>query len=118
MPPLDADRAVALLMRFLAVEGITGQEKAIAADVVKALKEAGVPAKAIRYDDAHERIEPGNDLDVLQRGHGLRFEAVVGVIGHEHINMAAGEHKAGDPYDFIRTNGDRAHARRNLCREP
>ena len=56
MPPLDADRAIARLMRFLAVEGITGQEKAIAAEVVKALKEDGVPAKAIRYDDANQRI--------------------------------------------------------------
>jgi tripeptide aminopeptidase len=56
MPPLDADRAVARLLRFLAVEGITGQEKAIAAEVVKALKEDGVPAKAIRYDDANQRI--------------------------------------------------------------
>jgi tripeptide aminopeptidase len=56
MPPLDTERAVARLMRFLAVEGITGQEKAIAAEVVKALKEAGVPAKAVRFDDANQRI--------------------------------------------------------------
>ena len=27
MPPLDAERAVARLLRFLAVEGVTGQEK-------------------------------------------------------------------------------------------
>ena len=37
-PPLDADRAVARLMRFLAIEGVTGQEKAIAAEVVTALR--------------------------------------------------------------------------------
>ncbi len=69
MPPLDAARAVARLMRFLAVEGVTGQEKAIAAEVVKALREAGVPAKAIRYDDAHQRIplptQTGNLLVTL-----------------------------------------------------
>jgi tripeptide aminopeptidase len=69
MPPMDADRAVARLMRFLAVEGVTGQEKAIGAEVVKALKEAGVPAKAIRFDDAHQRIpiptQTGNLLVTL-----------------------------------------------------
>ena len=69
MLPLDADRAVARLMRFLAVEGVTGQEKAIAAEVVRALKEAGVPAKAIRFDDAHQRIplptQTGNLLVTL-----------------------------------------------------
>src|SRR5260370_28720584 len=57
MPSLDTERAVARLMRFLAVEGITGHEKAIAAEVVRALKEAGVPAKAIRFDDANQRIQ-------------------------------------------------------------
>jgi tripeptide aminopeptidase len=56
MPMLDTDRAVALLMRLLAVEGVTGQEKAVGAEVVKALKEAGVPARAIRFDDANARI--------------------------------------------------------------
>ncbi len=56
MPPLYADRAVACLMRFLAVEGVTGQEKAIAAEVAQALNEAGVPGKSIRYDDANQRI--------------------------------------------------------------
>src|SRR5262245_18457059 len=43
-------------MRFLAVEGITGQEAAIAADVSAALVEAGVPKAAIRFDDANKRI--------------------------------------------------------------
>ena len=53
---IDADRAVERLMRFLAVEGVTGQEQAIGVEVVKALREAGVPASAIRYDTANERI--------------------------------------------------------------
>lgn len=60
----DADRAVERLMRFLAVEGVTGHERAIAAEVERALREVGVPASAIRYDTAHERIpvptETGN----------------------------------------------------------
>src|SRR5947209_5544447 len=53
---LDEGRAVERLMRFLAVEGVTGQEEAIAREVVRDLEEAGVPRGAISYDDAHERI--------------------------------------------------------------
>ena len=53
---IDADAAVGRLMRFLAVEGVTGHEKAIGLEVDKALREAGVPRAAIRYDTANERI--------------------------------------------------------------
>jgi tripeptide aminopeptidase len=52
----DHDKAIARLMRFLAVEGITGQEKAIGADVAKVLREIGIPAYAIRFDDANTKI--------------------------------------------------------------
>ena len=52
----DAEAAIARLMRFLAVGGITGQEKKIAADVAKALVEVGVPKKAITYDKANEAV--------------------------------------------------------------
>jgi tripeptide aminopeptidase len=48
--------AVARLMRFLAVEGITGQEKAISQEVQAALVEEGVPRQAIVTDTAAERI--------------------------------------------------------------
>jgi tripeptide aminopeptidase len=54
--PLDHDAAVARLLKFLSVEGITGQEAAIGKTITAALREAGVPAKAIRFDDAHTRI--------------------------------------------------------------
>src|SRR5262249_6990699 len=52
----DADAAVARLMRFLAVEGITGQELAIGRDVVDLLLSGGVPRKQIRFDEAHKKI--------------------------------------------------------------
>jgi hypothetical protein len=52
----DAERAVERLMRFLAVEGVTGQEKAVGAEVVRALVEAGVPRRAVRFDGAAGRI--------------------------------------------------------------
>lgn len=54
--PLDVKSAEDHLMRFLAVEGVTGQEKAIAETVADELKKVGVPAAAIRYDTVHERI--------------------------------------------------------------
>jgi tripeptide aminopeptidase len=52
----DTGQAVDRLMRFLAVEGITGQEEAIGREVVKALVEVGVPRRAITFDKAHEQI--------------------------------------------------------------
>src|SRR5438105_2081474 len=62
--PLDTSAAIARLMRFLAVEGVTGREAAIGRDIASALKEAGVPARAIYLDDANTRIplptETGN----------------------------------------------------------
>ena len=71
----DTDAALARLMRFLAVPGITGQEQAIGLDVGKALFEAGIPAKAIGFDDAHSRIpvptQTGN-LIVHLAGRGSR----------------------------------------------
>jgi tripeptide aminopeptidase len=54
--PLDVKSAEDHLMRFLAVEGVTGQEAAIAAAVSDELKKVGVPASAIRFDTAHKRI--------------------------------------------------------------
>lgn len=53
---LDASAAIDRLMRFLAVEGVTGQEATIGKEIVKALKEVGVPGSAIRFDDANTRI--------------------------------------------------------------
>ena len=82
MPTIDIDREAAIgrLVRFLNVEGITGQEAAIAAEVRKALIEAGVPAQAIRHDDANKRIalptQTGNllvDLPGTRPGPRLLF---------------------------------------------
>src|SRR5262245_1720532 len=53
---VNEEQAVARLMRFLSVEGITGQEKAIGAEVVRALQEAGVPANQMRFDNANAKI--------------------------------------------------------------
>ena len=78
--PLDVTAAEEHLMRFLSVEGVTGHEAAIAAAVSDALKTAGVPASAIRFDDANTRIplptETGNlivDLPGTRPGPRLLF---------------------------------------------
>jgi tripeptide aminopeptidase len=67
--PLDVESAEERLMRFLSVEGVTGQEAKIAAVVSDDLKKVGVPASAIRFDDANKRIpvptETGNLIVVL-----------------------------------------------------
>jgi tripeptide aminopeptidase len=52
----DKAFATDLLMRLLAVEGVTGQEKNIAREITAALKEAGVPPRHIKHDDANTRI--------------------------------------------------------------
>ncbi len=54
--PLDAKAAVDHLMRFLAIDGVSGQEAAIAEAVSDALKKVGVPASAIRFDAVNKRI--------------------------------------------------------------
>ncbi len=64
MTKVDNEQAIERLMRFLSVEGVTGQERAIGAELVAALREAGVPRKAIRFDSANDKIplptETGN----------------------------------------------------------
>jgi tripeptide aminopeptidase len=69
----DGERAVDRLLRFLAVEGITGQEQAIGREVMQALAEAGVPRKAMRLDSAHEQIplptQTGNLIVTLPGTH-------------------------------------------------
>jgi tripeptide aminopeptidase len=53
---INAAAATKLLLRLLAVEGVTGSEKNIGREIQAALKEAGVPARSIQYDDANDRI--------------------------------------------------------------
>src|SRR6202789_3037346 len=71
--PVDIGAATDRLMRFLAVEGVTGKEAAIGRELSAALQESGVPAAAIRLDDANARIplptETGNLIvDLPGRG--------------------------------------------------
>jgi tripeptide aminopeptidase len=54
--PLDVKAAEEHLMTVLSVEGVTGEEKAIAAAVTEELKKVGVPASAIRFDQVDKKI--------------------------------------------------------------
>jgi tripeptide aminopeptidase len=80
VPTIDTKAAEDHLMRFLAIDGVTGQEAAIAAAVADALKKIGVPGSAIRFDDANKRIpvptQTGNlyvDLPGTRSGQRLLF---------------------------------------------
>src|ERR1043166_9788913 len=53
---VDTRAATDRLMRFLAVEGVTGKEAAIGREIAAALKDTGVPIDAIRLDDAKTRL--------------------------------------------------------------
>jgi tripeptide aminopeptidase len=77
---VDAKAAEAHLLRFLSVDGVTGEEKAIGEAVIDELLKAGVPKDAIRFDDVHQRIplptETGNlivDLPATAEGPHLLF---------------------------------------------
>ncbi len=77
---VDAGAAEARLLRFLAVDGVTGEEKAIAEAVIDELVSVGVPRDAIRFDDVHTRIplptQTGNlivDLPATAEGPHLLF---------------------------------------------
>src|SRR5215510_12846894 len=78
--PLDVKAAEDHLMRFLSVEGLSGQEKAIGEVVIAELKRVGVPAFAVRFDKVNERIpaptQTGNlfiDLPGTRKGPRLLF---------------------------------------------
>ncbi|HEY2787345.1 MAG TPA: M20/M25/M40 family metallo-hydrolase [Fimbriiglobus sp.] len=53
---IDTSAAIDRLVRFLAVPGMTGEERAISHEIESALKDVGVPPDKIRTDDANERI--------------------------------------------------------------
>ncbi len=76
MEVIDSSQAVERLMRFLAVEGVTGQERAIGAEIVAALREAGVARKCIRFDGANKNIplptETGNLIVELPGAGGMK----------------------------------------------
>ena len=87
MPTLDVPAAVARLMRFLSVEGITGEEAAIGKEIVKALKEVGVPGSAIRFDDVNTRIpEPTQTGNLIVKLPGTGKKSAKPILFMTHMD--------------------------------
>jgi tripeptide aminopeptidase len=64
-PEPDCEQALELVMQLMAIPGVSGQEKQVAAYIEKKLLKAGVPAAAIQYDKSHHRIPEGGDCGNL-----------------------------------------------------
>src|SRR4029453_12888941 len=95
MIAVDIDAATTRLMRFLAVEGVTGREALIGKELVAALKQGGVAARSIRFDDAHTRIplptETGNLIvDLPGRGALQRADRLLFMTHMDTVPLCAG----------------------------
>jgi tripeptide aminopeptidase len=64
-PEPDLDEALRLVMRLMAIPGLSGQEAGVAAFITERLREAGAPASAIRTDRAHRRTPLAGDTGNL-----------------------------------------------------
>jgi tripeptide aminopeptidase len=87
-PPVDVKSAEDRLMQFLAIEGLSGQEAAMAAAVTDELKKVGVPASCFRFDNVNKRIpvptQTGNlfvDLPGTRKGPRLLFITHLDTVG-------------------------------------
>lgn len=61
----DLNRARQLVMRLLPIPGKSGEETQVAETIVAELRRAGLPASAIRFDNAHQRSPIGGQLGNL-----------------------------------------------------
>ncbi len=59
---VNEEQALSRLIRFLSIEGITGQEKGVADSVSRDLVESGVPKTDIKFDNAKAQIEEDANL--------------------------------------------------------
>jgi tripeptide aminopeptidase len=85
--PLDVAAAEDRLIRYLAIEGQSGQEQAIAEAIANDLIALGVPASAIRHDAVHKKIalptQTGNlyaDLPGTRSGPRILFATHMDVV--------------------------------------
>lgn len=95
MHTVDREAATGRLMRFLAVEGVTGQEAAIGKEIVAALKEAGVAQRAIRFDKANKQIplptQTGNLIvDIPGRGALRKADRILFMTHMDTVPLCAG----------------------------
>ena len=88
-PAFEVDTAAATdrLVRFLSVPGVTGHEAAIGKEIVAALKELGVPADTITYDDSHTRIpEPTQTGNLIVKLPGTSRKAQKPLLFMTHMD--------------------------------
>lgn len=95
MQKVDTEAAVARLLRFLSVEGVTGRESKIGKELHAALRQAGVPARAMRFDDVHTRIplptESGNLIvDLPGRGALASADRLLFMTHQDTVPLCAG----------------------------
>lgn len=95
MTIVDHDAALERLMQFLSIEGITGQEAAIGEELRRALRHAGVPARAISFDNVHSEIplptQTGNLIVTLAGRGALKDAAPLLFMTHmDTVPLAAG----------------------------
>ena len=65
-----------------------------------------------------ELVAGGQDDGVLQYGRRNRLGRDVRVVGHQHVEMRAGNQKSGHPYHLVGAQRDGAHSVRDLARKP
>ena len=92
---IDTQAAIARLMRLLAVDGVTGREAKIAKEIAAQMREAGVPARSIRLDDANARIplatETGNLIvDLPGRGSLNSADRILFMTHMDTVPLCAG----------------------------
>ena len=57
----DLNQAVGILMELIRIPGVSGREGPVAAEIVRRLRRAGLPASAITHDSAHRRSPAGGE---------------------------------------------------------
>lgn len=108
MHAVHAPAAVDRLLRLLSVPGITGEEKLIAKEITTALREAGVSAKNIKYDDANARIplptQTGNLIATLPGVGPLKNEPPILFMTHmDTVPLCAGAKPKKVPGKIVNT---------------
>ena len=117
---VDAQAATDRLMRFLAVEGVTGKEAAIGRELAAALQESGVPGDAIRLDDANTRIpvptETGNLIvDLPGRGAMHNQPRIMFVTHMDTVPLCGGSRSRSSPALRSPTKRETALGGGNRC---
>ena len=116
MTDVDKDAALARLMRFLSVEGITGQEARIGKDVAAALRQVGVPAQGDagrRREYAHSAADPDrqSDRDAARRGSRKAAAPLLFMTHLDTVPLCAGAKPKVQGRKIVNTANDRAGRR-------